>query len=258
MRTYVTMILAITAILFFVGGCNGTEQQGNEKPKEAPEVSSMPSGHPAPAATNQAEVIETMNAGGYTYVLLENGGKQEWYAGPQTQVAVGDIVIVPQNSMAMTNFESKALGRTFEVIYFANAITRVDAGAGGNDAATAMKKAHGTVPTATVDVDVAGIEKAEGGMTVAEVFKAGKGARGQEITLRGKVVKYNAGIMGKNWLHVRDGSGAVGMNDLTITTQDTAKVGDTVLVTGKISADRDFGYGYKYDLLIEDAKVVVE
>jgi hypothetical protein len=71
-------------------------------------------------------------------------------------------------------------------------------------------------------------------------------------------VKYNAQIMGKNWLHVRDGSGTEGTNDLTITTAGTAKVGDLVLVTGTLAADRNFGSGYKYALIVEDAKVVVE
>jgi hypothetical protein len=71
-------------------------------------------------------------------------------------------------------------------------------------------------------------------------------------------VKYNGGIMGKNWLHIRDGSGQEGNNDLTVTTDAPAKVGDTVLVKGKVSTDRDFGGGYKYPVIVEDAKVTVE
>ena len=104
-------------------------------------------------------------------------------------------------------------------------------------------------------MDLAGIEKAEGGLTVAEVFEA---EAGREVVLRGKVVKFNSNIMGKNWLHVRDGTGGAGTNDITVTTLDSAKVGDIVLVTGKLAADRDFGSGYKYAHLIEDAKLVVE
>ena len=64
--------------------------------------------------------------------------------------------------------------------------------------------------------------------------------------------------MGKNWLHIRDGSGSEGGNDLTVTTSTAAKVGDTVLVSGKVGVDRDFGSGYKYAVIIEDAQVVVE
>jgi len=110
------------------------------------------------------------------------------------------------------------------------------------------------------DVDLTGIAKAEGGKTVAEVFAEKDALTGQPVTFRGKVVKTNPDIMGKNWLHVRDGSGADGTNDLTITTAagTMPNVGDTVLVTGTVSLNKDFGMGYAYDVLIEDAQVTVE
>jgi hypothetical protein len=78
--------------------------------------------------------------------------------------------------------------------------------------------------------------------------------------VRGKVVKYNAEIMGKNWLHIQDGSGSADKsnNDLTVTTTTPAKVGDTVLVTGSVTTNKDFGAGYKYTVILDDAKVVVE
>lgn len=109
------------------------------------------------------------------------------------------------------------------------------------------------------DVDLTGIAKAEGGKTVAEVFAEKDALAGQPVTFRGKVVKSNPNIMGKNWLHVRDGSGEDGTNDLTITTAgDMPNVGDTVLVTGIVTLNKDFGMGYAYDVLIEDAEVMVE
>ncbi len=81
---------------------------------------------------------------------------------------------------------------------------------------------------------------------------------GKPIAVRGRVVKFNGGILGKNWLHVRDGSGSEGTNDLTVTTDATVKVGDLVLVTGTLGSDRDFGGGYNYALIVENAKVVVQ
>jgi len=114
-------------------------------------------------------------------------------------------------------------------------------------------------PKAAAEVDLTGIAKAEGGKTVAEVFAEKDALAGQPVTFRGKVVKTNPDIMGKNWLHVRDGSGAEGTNDLTITTAGTLpNVGDTVVVTGNVSLNKDFGMGYAYDVLIEDAQVTVE
>lgn len=114
-------------------------------------------------------------------------------------------------------------------------------------------------PKAAAEVDLTGIAKAEGGKTVAEVFAEKDALAGKPVTFRGKVVKTNPDIMGKNWLHVRDGSGAEGTNDLTITTAGTLpNVGDTVVVTGNVSLNKDFGMGYAYDVLIEDAQVAVE
>ena len=75
--------------------------------------------------------------------------------------------------------------------------------------------------------------------------------------MRGQVVKSNGGIMGKNWLHVQDGSGTqdAANFDLTVTTGDEAKVGDVVVVHGTVQVDKDFGAGYSYPVLVEDAKV---
>lgn len=116
------------------------------------------------------------------------------------------------------------------------------------------------IPTeATVDVDLSGIAKADGGQTVAEIFAAKDQLAGETVLVRGKVVKVNAGIMGKNWLHVRDGSGEAGTNDLTVTTTGVVPdVGDTVLVTGALGLNRDFGMNYKYPVIVEDAEVTVE
>jgi len=114
-------------------------------------------------------------------------------------------------------------------------------------------------PKAAAEVDLTGIAKAEGGKTVAEVFAEKDALAGKPVTFRGKVVKTNPDIMGKNWLHVRDGSGAEGTNDLTITTAGTLpNVGDTVVVTGNVTLNKDFGMGYAYDVLVEDAQVTVE
>ena len=120
-------------------------------------------------------------------------------------------------------------------------------------------EAHPMPAAPAADVDLSGIAKAEGGKTVAEVFAEKDQLAGQPVTVRGKVVKTNANIMGKNWLHVRDGSGADGTNDLTVTTTGTIpNVGDTVVVTGPVVLNKDFGMGYQYDVIVEDAAVTVE
>jgi hypothetical protein len=110
------------------------------------------------------------------------------------------------------------------------------------------------------DVDVTGVAKAEGGKTVAEVYAEKDALANQQVTVRGKVVKANPNVMNMNWLHVRDGSGVEGTNDLTVTSVSTPtpKVGDTVLVTGTVTLNRDIGMNYQYPVLIEKAEVKIE
>lgn len=126
-------------------------------------------------------------------------------------------------------------------------------------AAQPAAEPHPMPAAPTEEVDLAGIAKADGGKTVAEVFAEKDQLAGQPVVVRGKVVKSNPGIMGKNWIHVRDGSGAEGTNDLTVTTSGAVpEVGDTVLVKGPLSLNKDFGMGYVYDVIVEDAEVTVE
>lgn len=127
------------------------------------------------------------------------------------------------------------------------------------DASEMASQPHPVPSEATASVDLSGIAKAEGGQSIAEVFADRDQLDGQTVVVRGKVVKVNANIMGKNWLHVRDGSGEEGSNDLTVTTTGALPtVGDTVVVTGRLGLNKDFGMGYKYPVIIEDAEVTVE
>jgi hypothetical protein len=201
-------------------------------------------------------VAETMTTAGYTYVLVDTGSEKIWAAAPSFDVKVGDSVTVPPGS-PMPGYYSKSLDRTFDVINFVAAVT-----VGGDaSAAAAPGMPPGIHPAPTVeagDISYEGIGKADGGMTVAEIFSGRSGLGGAEITVRGKVVKFSPMIMGKNWIHLQDGTDHEGANDLTITTSAQAAKGDTVLVRGLVTLDKDFGAGYRYDLIIEDADVTVE
>jgi len=240
----------------FVTACT---QEEPAKPAAQP-AAAPASQAAAPAADStpiSGKVAETMDAAGYTYVLIDDGSKQVWVAGPATPVAVGDEVMTGGGGMPMANYHSKTLDRDFDVVYFVSSILNASApgSLGGAPAQPVMPKA-----TPPADVDLSGITVAEGGKTVGDVFTQKADLSGKEIVLRGKVVKYSPGIMGKNWLHIQDGTGdaTAATNDLTVTTAVEAEVGDTVLVTGPLTLDKDFGYGYKYDVIVEDAQVVVE
>lgn len=202
--------------------------------------------------------LETMKADRYTYVQVDTGTEKIWAATPNFRGKVGDTVVVPKG-LAMQNFHSKTLERDFEVIYFVGAIT-----VAGNDqrssqmARTSFMHPPRSDKSSKAKIEVSGIKRAKDGKTVAEIVAGRKDLAGEHVMVRGTVVKFLPQIMGKNWLHLQDGSGVEGSNDLTVTTTTTVKVGDVVLVNGVVSIDRDFGYGYEYEVLLEDAKVTVE
>jgi len=93
--------------------------------------------------------------------------------------------------------------------------------------------------------------------SVGDLYKERAELSGKQVTLRGKVAKVNNQIMDRNWVHLRDGTGtaADGTNDITVTTQDNATLGDEVTVVGTLVVDTDFGSGYKYPLLVEKATI---
>ncbi len=205
-------------------------------------------------------IAETMDSGGYTYVLVRSASGDTWAAVQQTPVKKGAAIAI-EPSMVMENFESKTLHRKFERIVFGSlAGAATAAGENLSDPAVlaAVQAAHRAAPAAAPLGDVR-VDKAKGpeARTVAEVFAERAQLNDKPVAVRGKVVKFLPGIMGRNWLHLRDGSGSAAAkdDDLTVTTDATAAVGDVVLVRGTAHSDRDFGAGYRYPVIVEGATV---
>ncbi|MDH4227600.1 MAG: hypothetical protein OEV59_07645 [Deltaproteobacteria bacterium] len=124
----------------------------------------------------------------------------------------------------------------------------------------AGEKAAETKPAAAKPAatsDKAAAKPSKKGITVEEAYANKAKLNKTTVTVTGKVAKISRGIMGKTWVHVQDGTGKPGTNDLTATTDGAENVntGDTVTVTGTLAADKDFGGGYFYAVIIEDAKV---
>jgi hypothetical protein len=155
--------------------------------------------------------------------------------------------------MPMQNFHSSAMNRDFPVIYFVSGF--ITDNANQADATTAMTSPHGAIKSKSTATAIEGIKKAEGGNTIAEIYADKQKFNGKAIRVRGQVTKYNASVMGRNWLHIRDSST---LEDLTITTANTAAIDEIVIVEGKLKLDKDFGYGYVYPLIVEDASVKKE
>ncbi|HEY5656854.1 MAG TPA: DNA-binding protein [Myxococcota bacterium] len=248
-KTSLALFIALSTTVF-QPGCARSEEGG------APPETGAPAAHAGvstPGGTT-GTVIETMDSGGYTYVHVDMGSQKIWAAAPAFSVAVGDKVTVPTGT-PMPNFHSKTLDRTFDVVYFVPGVV-----VGGSGAA-APQSPHPEIPRAEpgVALDLSGIDRAEGGKTVAEIFDGGADLAGKEVIVRGKVTKYLPQIMGTNFLHVSDGTkSAAGNDDLTVTSQQTASVGDLVTVRGILNVDKDFGFNYRYEFIIEDAAITRE
>ena len=241
------------SLLLAVTGCS---ESADEPATENAALST-----PVPPGMVRGEALETMDSGGYTYVFMDTGQDQRWVAALETPVAVGDVIQTDQG-MAMNGFTSNTLNRTFNVVYFVSSLQNLSAGS------QPMAQASGELPAGHPDVTagaataaaVPEIEAFEQGKDIAYVYANKDDLAGSEITLRGRVVKYNPGILGWNFIHIQDGSGdaAAGDNDLIVTTKSTTEVGETVVLTGNIVLDKDFGAGYSYPVLIEDASITSE
>jgi len=262
---------AVMLVAVAVAGCKKSD------PPAAPQAAATPAGEmaAAPAAPAQAgtvvkgKITEKLDAPPYSYLKIQTGKDEVWAAVPKTELKKGDEASVV-GAMPMNGFESKTLNRKFDVVFFGTLEGAAGAPAAAQQMPGAMGQGGETMPPGglaaqhanvakSADVGNVKVDKASGpdARTVAEIHAQKATLKEKPVTIRGKVVKYNAGIMGKNWLHLRDGSGKEDKadNDITVTTQDAANVGDVVTVKGVVRTDKDFGAGYAYPVIVEDAKV---
>jgi hypothetical protein len=251
---------------------------------------------PAPAAPAQpgntvsGKVLETMDSGGYTYLHVDTGKAQQWIAIPQSKVKVGDDVSY-HDGMVMPSFTSKSLNRTFDSIVFSAGLVgqevvpaapqadphaaKPDAAntAGADSFASAVKaeappadmqgkkaesggSAGAIAPFTEIKVEKAAGENSH---TVGELFTDNTKLDGKTVRVQGKVVKFSPQIMGKNWIHLQDGSGDPLKNthDLVVTTSaQPPKDKDVITVEGIVRANKDFGAGYSYVVIVEEAKII--
>jgi len=257
MKTIFVM-LAMAAVLT---GCGA-----NAEPSPAADTTpATPAEHPQVTADDAAgstghetlsgKVAETIDGGGYTYIRITNDAGETWAAVPKTDVKVGDDVTV-SIQMTMNDFESTALNRTFDTLLFASMGTGAVVSPHGGAMGMPPGMDHGAKPD--FDVNSISVEKAAGAnaKTVEELWAQRADLKDSTITVRGKVVKFLPSIMGRNWVHLRDGSGTAenADNDITVTTNETVAVGDVVVATGVVRVDKDLGAGYSYPVILEEGK----
>jgi hypothetical protein len=205
----------------------------------------------APQLTSvDGTVLEVKDVDAYTYLRLKTKEGETWAAVNKSPVRKGAAVTI-ENAVVMNNFESKSLGKTFDRIVFGN-LAGTGAAAPGGD----LSQVHLGLSPAPAVTDVK-VPKANGpdAKTVAEIVGKQAALKDKPVMVRGKVVKFTANVMGKNWLHLRDGSGSATdkTNDILVSTKDQTQVGEVVVANGIVRRDVDLGAGYFYKVLIDEA-----
>ncbi|RLB59617.1 MAG: nucleotide-binding protein [Deltaproteobacteria bacterium] len=205
-------------------------------------------------------VLETIQVSSYTYLRLKSRSGELWAAVPRTDIAVGTHAEL-RDAALMRSFRSDSLDRTFDEIYFGVLAQPKATPTAASAAASALPAAphqHGSAAKA----DVGKVPPAQGdnARTVAQIFAQRTELAGKRVRLRAQVVKVVGGVLGRNWLHLQDGSGTAEQrdHDLVATTQAEVTVGQTVLVEALVVIDKDLGSGYRYSVLLEDATVTPE
>jgi hypothetical protein len=245
----VKLTLTAISILLILApfSCREKEQEQKEPQVQQQQQVQMQQGGAA-AGMHTVTVQEVIQATSYTYLKVKEADSEFWMAVTKRQIEAGAKISFA-GGLEMKNFESKDLQRTFETIYFVGSIV-----SGGAPAAQqSMTMPHPVKPE--LEKKEVSIEPAEGGITIGELFANRDSYADKTVLIKGQVMKVNRAIMEKNWVHLQDGTGDSGGFDLTITTNEEVNVGDVVTFEGKITLNKDFGSGYSYEVLMEQAKL---
>ena len=261
MRWSAPLVCVVVCVAPFTVACSAGDKADGGTPgaslrtpvSASATTSAKPLGH---ALTGT--LVERIAVPPYVYLRLKTATGELWVAVLEAPLTVGAQVTV-YNALLMEQFESKTLKRTFDRIYFGS----LDA-PGTQSTEMAVTGAEPTTAGAPVppDAQVTPVAKSTGAdaRTIAELWTQKDRLANTVVSVRGTVVKYNAAVMGKNWIHLQDGSGdaATGTHDITVTTLNAVAVGTTVTITGTLRLNRDVGAGYAYAVLVEDATVVAK
>jgi len=202
--------------------------------------------------THKVIVNDVLHTSIYTYLNVDENGTAFWIAIPRKEVEKGKTIYY-SGGYEMPNFKSKELDRTFETLYLVEEISYSNNKS--ENQMPVVAKESGKRPV--LKEEALDIKPGAGEISLAEVFSNRASYAGKTIKIRGKVVKVNESIMGKNWVHIQDGSQFENNYDLTVTTLNTVKIGEIVSFEGVLALNKDFGAGYFYEVILEEAKATI-
>lgn len=235
MKSRIKLLATVAGLIVFTASC----QPGGPKKVE----NLAPNAHQVSAG----EVIQTSR---YTYVRVIEDERDYWVAINKAEITEGETYFWSEG-MEMRNFTSPELKRTFESVFFVQDFTDQPITTDRKMSAPVM---GGKQPVG--EQEGIRVEKAAGGVTIGELYARKSELAGKKIKISGQAIKVSSGIMGKNWIHIQDGTKEGNNFDLTVTTQEIVGVGDVVIFEGMVSVNKDFGAGYYYNVILEDAIVL--
>ena len=231
-----TINLIFLSLIFILSSCSF------QSTKEAGEMS---------GGNHEAKIKEVIQTTSYSYLLIEENSTVAWIACNRKDYEAGQTVYFV-SGMAMQNFHSTELDRDFEFVYFVdqislNPMSQVD---------PSTQVPQGMVKeSARKEIQ---LDKVEGGISIGELFANTEEYKNSRVKVKGEVVKFNSSIMGRNWVHIQDGTGTDLAFDLTLTTQDVVNVGDIVVFSGIVTLKKDFAAGYVYEVILENSKLITD
>lgn len=198
---------------------------------------------------HQVVAGETLNTDKYTYINVTENQEKFWIAVPRQEIVKGHTYYY-RGGLKKTNFESQEFKRVFDVIYLVPSIIDASEHPGG--------QINGAESEVTAESPTGSKEMipAAGAVKISELIKNKAKYNGKTVLVSGKCIKANYQIMGRNWFHLQDGSEEKGKKiDLTVTSADNIQIGDQVNFKGIIAVNKDFGAGYKYEIIMESAVI---
>ena len=231
------------AVIFVLASCNSSSKKEDSESLNG---------------VHKVVVKEVLQANNYTYLLVAENKIDQWIAVTKIDAKIGNVYYFKE-FVEMFDFQSKDLERTFESVYFVQDLRSEiqDAKAvetGEMPMRQSSVKKHKGKPDISQKEIV--IEPAEGCITLAELFANKEKYDNKIVAVKGKIVKLNFSIMNRNWYHIQDGTSANGDFDLTVTSiEEGVEVNDIVIFEGTIILNKDFGYGYSYEILMVDGVI---
>jgi hypothetical protein len=204
---------------------------------------------------HEVVVLDVKQVRSYTYLLVSENNKQKWVAGPSMQAEIGDVLFY-KGGTEMSDFKSKELSQTFSSVLFLEKISNNKQDLMNTKFQHPASDLHQGNPKETNQKLSISIKTPANGISIADLLKNKNLYAGKTVIIKGQVTKFNSKIMSKNWVHFQDGTVFQGEFDLTLTTNTLLNVGDIVVLKGEVSLEKDFGYGYFYKIIVENAQLI--